>query len=321
MTGVKAADLGEGNVAGEAGGRASRVYALIVTFRRPEGLRRIVSQLLQQTTLPEVLVIVDNDPLAANKATAEEAGRAGWDVRYVAAPENLGPAGGTALAMRQLAEEAGGNDWLLRFDDDEGSVYPELVGELVEFGEAIRRIDPQVGGVGAMGARYNWRVGRLERLRDEEITAITSVDYLPTNRYAMFSFDAVHKAGTFDADLFYGFSEVEYGLRLRSHGFALYASGAIWRRFGRTTQQTAGAKLSLRQSGWRRYYTLRNQIWLHTRAGQRTTALRIAVLRGLLKPALNLAPHPREATTHLALNWRAVKDGLRGNLGRTVEPG
>jgi len=44
------------------------------------------------------------------------------------------------------------------------------------------------------------------------------------------------------------------------------------------------------------------------------------LLRGLGKPLANLVISPRAAVHHLALNWRACRDGWSGRMGRVVEP-
>src|SRR5207244_290313 len=71
---------------------------------------------------------------------------------------------------------------------------------------------------------------------------------------------------------------------------------------------------------WRRYYSLRNLIIILIRSGDRRSAVRIALVVGLLKPLANLPSSPRVAATHIRGNLKAIRDGFGGRLGRRLEP-
>jgi hypothetical protein len=72
-------------------------------------------------------------------------------------------------------------------------------------------------------------------------------------------------------------------------------------------------------ASWRRYYSLRNIVVIARRSGLGVAA-RVALVRGVAKPAASLLIDPRLAVDHLRLNAQAVRDGFAGRLGRTVEP-
>jgi hypothetical protein len=78
--------------------------------------------------------------------------------------------------------------------------------------------------------------------------------------------------------------------------------------------------LRLPELRWRRFYTLRNTIYVLREHGHRAAALRVSLARGLGKPLANLVLNPRAAGRHLALNWRACRDDWSGRMGRVVEP-
>jgi hypothetical protein len=70
---------------------------------------------------------------------------------------------------------------------------------------------------------------------------------------------------------------------------------------------------------WRRYYVLRNSVYMLRRFGLPWTAVRVASVN-IAKPILNLPLQPRLAVTHLGVNVRACRDGWAGRMGRRMEP-
>jgi hypothetical protein len=78
--------------------------------------------------------------------------------------------------------------------------------------------------------------------------------------------------------------------------------------------------MTLGTPGWRRYYSLRNLIYLLRQHGHTLTALRVTILRGVAKPLLNLPLRPVLGLRHLRSNLRAARDGWTGRLGRQVSP-
>ncbi len=299
----------------------ARVHGVIVTHHRPQGLRSVVRSLGRQTRVPDVLVLVDNEGSPDVDLVADEHRESGHDVVVLRPGENTGPAGGTALAMEWVLDnDASDDDWVIRLDDDTPPPRDDLIEELVDFGTKRRHEDAAVAGVGVVGSRFDYDRGRSVRIDNAELDGPVDVDWLATNCFPAFSCAAIRSHGTLDADLFYGSSEVEYGLRLRRAGQRLVAHGELWRSMGRATADTAGPQLWVGDWNWRRYYSLRNQIHLLRRAGRSDTALRVALIRGIAKPAVSLVRHPRSAWTHLRWNARAALDGWRGQLGRTIDP-
>ncbi|MGH9247620.1 MAG: glycosyltransferase family 2 protein, partial [Acidimicrobiales bacterium] len=89
--------------------------SFILTFDRPAVLRRTIDSVLQQTELPDLLVVVDNGTDPATPAVVEE--MAGGRIEYVSTGDNLGSAGGVAFGMDWL--HARGFDWIHSIDDDD----------------------------------------------------------------------------------------------------------------------------------------------------------------------------------------------------------
>lgn len=294
-----------------------RCFVVVPTYHRDDRLRVTLSNILSQTNPPRLeIIVVDN----AGQQSCEEicnvfAHNDEASLRYVNAESNLGAAGGTALGMEIVLQEADDSDWIVRCDDDSPNLSKDLLGVLALKAQRLRASDPSVAGLGTSGSLFDYRRCRLLKPLNSSSAEIIDVDYLATNMYPFFSVGAVRNVGTFRKDLFFGHDEVEFGLRLRRHGYRLC-------RIDVPNQERRPSTTSWRlgSPGWRRYYALRNIVVIAREYCGPFTALRVSVIRGLLKPLLNLFVEPGNAIRHLRLNARAVMDAYLGRMGRTLEP-
>jgi glycosyltransferase involved in cell wall biosynthesis len=298
------------------------LHGVLVTYRRPADLENMLVRLAEQARQLDSLVVIDNDPgeSARDVVAAYGAGRGG--VSYVAAGANTGPAGGIATGMEFVLNHAADDDWIVLLDDDDPPRTCDMLGMLEEFGTRLRKNDASVGGVGKSGTDFNVALARAQRVPDEMLVGAVPTDCVAGNQLPFYSVHAVRRTGVFDRALFFGFEELEYGLRLRSAGFQLFAHGQLWRRdrehHGRLGMRTP-PDVRVSAATWRRYYSLRNMIYILRRGGHGLPALRLAV-RNVAKPIVNLPLSPRLALSNLGLNLAAIRDAYLGRMGRTVSP-
>jgi glycosyltransferase involved in cell wall biosynthesis len=310
-----------------------RVHGVLVTFRRHTSLSTTLDRLRGQTRPPDRLLVVDNGSDPEVRATVERQIAAGLSAEYVDAGDNLGPAGGYAIGMEMILLDAGEEDWIFLFDDDDPPFFDDAIAKALDFGREMVRRDPSTCGVGISGGRFDLRRGRVIRISDDQIQGPVPVDHITGGGLPAYRVAAVRNVGTPLRSLFFGFEELEYGLRLIRHGFTLYADGERWatrKKVKRgagllppeevSANRAARTRVTIAEPSWRRYYSLRNLIYILRLAGADGTAIRIAITRGLLKPLLNLPIAPRRAWNSLGSNWRAIRDGWRGRLGRTLSP-
>jgi GT2 family glycosyltransferase len=302
------------------------LHGVLVTYRRPGDLAAMFEGLAQQQRRLDTLVVIDNDPAeSAREAVAGQvaAGTAdGTAVTYVAAGANLGPAGGIALGMRHVLTHADDRDWLVPLDDDDPPRSPGVLAELERFATHLRDGDPRVGAVGLVGGRFSPDLARGVRIPDELLTGAVRADWVGSGNLPLYSVRAVRAVGVFDERLFFGFDDLEYGLRMGAAGFGLYAHGDLWHG-----ERAASGRLALDGSPdrtvgdatWRRYYSVRNLLHILHQRGDRRGEARL-VARSLGKPLANLPRHPRLGARNLALNARAIVDAYRGRMGLTVRP-
>ena len=305
-------------------------FGVLVTYRRPEQLAITLGRLAAQTRHLDGLVVVDN---ASDSKTREIVSRQTGPTTYLDPGDNVGPAGGFALGMTHFLQIANLDDWIVLIDDDDPPFFDDAVEHTVTFAAQMAGRIPSVGGVGISGGRFDYRKGVVQRVGDAEIRGAVEVDHITAGGLPAYRVGAVRSVGVFLPELFFGFEELEYGLRLTAAGHPLFADGEQWSRRKRVKRdagllppeaesvaRAAKSKVRVDEPTWRRYYSMRNLVFILRRHDARGAALRVAVARGILKPLVNLFVHPGLAWASLKSNWQAINDGWSGNMGRTVEP-
>jgi glycosyltransferase involved in cell wall biosynthesis len=304
-------------------GSDGKLYGVLVTFRRPKELANALERVGGQSRPPDRLVVVDNSPTPEQRDLVNGAGAGALVTEYVPTEQNAGFAGGVDIGMRRVLEYASDEDWIVVLDDDDPPASPTALADLERFARDMFEQDPMTAVVGIVGGRFDLRRGRMARVPDSELTGPVLVDFIGGGHLPIFRVSAIRAQGSFSSDIFFGLSEVEHGLRLRRAGFSIYADGRLWRerreiagRIGIEVQPS----LRLTTMNWRRYYSLRNTIYILRSHGRFGTAVRVSLVQGIGKPLANLPLAPRQAVKHLGLNWKACWDGWRGNMGRRIEP-
>jgi GT2 family glycosyltransferase len=290
-------------------------FGVLTTYRRPDDLERSLLAIETQTSPFEELVIVDNDPGERSMAIVDRHRDAMGPVRFVTSPTNLGPAGGRSLGALDILERARDDDLIVFLDDDDPLPTPDIVARVVMTAERMVASDPRTAGVGLRG-------GRLERWTGQIVPVDGSgtprVDHLHGNRLPCYRVGPLRRVGLFDADLFFGFEELELGLRLRRAGYTLYADADLYASV-RTSMagkepRTSPSRL-LDAPSLRRYYALRNRLVVLGRERLYLQALSWALVAGVLKPVMWLPIRHADALIHLRVNLTAIADAATGRLG------
>lgn len=299
--------------------------AFIVTFHRCKHLSAVLDSLLEQTVLPRRIVVVDNGCSHAVEQLSRVY-RQEIELDYLRSPENLGPAGGSQLALNHLWNCGPKHQWIARLDDDRPAptkhLFEHLIGEVEDF----RKGDPNIAGIGLHGAIWNPRAASLSRPRNKEPgdSGPRYVDYLATGSYPLFHSECLRQVNGFRPDLFFGHTEVELGLRMREKGYKFILADK-WSDEWYEEYKTKGGRdyntrYTLATYDWRRYYSLRNVLLILIERKRWWTTLGVAVVRGILKPLAWAPIMPRRAATHIVWNSRAIRDGFLGRRGKTVDP-
>lgn len=297
------------------------VYGVLLTYRRPDDLQRSLDALLPLSERGlRALLVVDNDPLQSARDAVVARAALEPSLSYRAAGSNLGPAGGWALGMSQVLEVARDHDWIIILDDDDPMLSDELPRVFRDL--VSQQVGDRIAGIGLGGKCYRlpWLVGSR---RVDVRGSLRYVDALDSNNGAQYRVGALREVGVFDGSLFFGFEDLELGLRLRSRGYRLCVPPDLASQFRsqmedryRAKRGTVPGKGQLGPAGWKRYYGLRNSVVIAARYGNRLAAVLHATVRGIVKPLLYLPIRPRLALSHLQMNAAAIRDAALGRMGR-----
>jgi glycosyltransferase involved in cell wall biosynthesis len=295
--------------------------AFVITHERPHVLRRTIEAIDEQSIRPEVLWVVDNSSGQATRDLVAELGR--QDVRYWPMGHNAGPAGAAARGLQLLREE--GYDWAYWVDDDDPPPFPDTLARLLALIEAHK--EERLGGVAAVGQRFSWSSGVVERLADEDLTeGPREVDVIGGGQQFIVSVEAAHAVGYPCADLFFGCEELEFCLRLRMAGWRLMIDAALMRELRQRTGRTGFVRrrrvvpVLLPHAHWREYYVNRNYIHAMRTTFRRPDLARRWALRGAIKTAASWLKGAQYGASYTQMALRGIWDGYRGRLGLTVPP-
>lgn len=303
--------------------RGPRLYGVLVTFNRPAALSAMLRCLSDQDRPLDGLVVVDNSPTASTEATVRTFAAGSRGIDYVPSVENIGPAGAVAEGMQRILRVADDRDWIVVLDDGDPPYSTSALEDMLRFGEAMSERDPRTGAIGIVGSRFDLKRGRMIRPTDAQLKGPVSVDVIGGNELPLFRVSAIRDVGSFSSEIFFGFEELEHALRLKAAGYSIYADGDRWRerraaagRMGLQVRPSYG----LSAPTWRRYYSLRNIIYVLRLHGATRAALRVTLVHGIAKPLANALISPRRAFGHLKMNLLASWHAWIGRMGRTVQP-
>ncbi len=299
------------------------IHGIAVTYRRLRDLAHLLLSMTRQTRTLESLLVIDNGPQAEGRevvALAEPV----FPIEYIATGENLGPAGALALGTRRILQHASDQDWILFLDDDNPPPDNDTLDRLVTFAEQRHACDSSTGAVGLAGGRFDARSARVVRPADGELRAAVAVDHIGGGQLPLYRASVLQRVGVSRADLFFGFDDLELGLRVRSAGFSMYVDGAHWAhlraRYGRLGISAQPVFGSARSPSWRDYYGLRNLIVISRINGHATAALRVTARAGLARAAVQVVRSPSVARQTISMHARGCLDGWTMRLGRRVDP-
>ncbi|MGH9027248.1 MAG: glycosyltransferase [Acidimicrobiia bacterium] len=300
--------------------RDSTFASFILTFDRPAKLGRAIEAVLDQTLTPELLLVVDNGSSEHTRSVVE--GFSDRRIVYESTGANLGSAGGVAFGMERLY--ARGYDWIHSVDDDDPPRTRDTIERLQEL--IVRNDDGTLGAVAAVGSRWDWSSGQYSRLRDAELTGDLEVDVVGGGQQLTVRREVIAAIGPPNSQFFFGHYDPFYCLQMADAGFRVMIDGDLMHEYrvlaDRMNLQIRPSLVPRHgfESIWRRYYVTRNYIFAMTNLFDRPQLARREARKALLRSVASWKRGPRYAVRFNRLQLRAVVDGYRGRLGRTVAP-
>lgn len=274
------------------------VAAIIVTFMRPEILKKTLVSVLDQATPPALVLVVNNGPEALDLSSVPNGTT---ELTTLELQENRGYAGGLAAGMHYLSERDG-FDYFWLLDDDS----PVELDSLTKALETLRELPPR-STLANRGRTLGWTHSAPVPVGAKPVPAdLVLVDGTLVPRVA------IDTVGTPRTDLFMMFEDYELSTRLRRSGFALYVSDAV-------KSQPAHLGSTPENLSWRGYYQTRNHFRVALDLRDRRL-LTFAIVRLAKQTVWQLARGNNDRMGAIAMRYQGLHHAIRGRMGKTVDP-
>ena len=283
------------------------VAAIVVAYNRVELLRRWLHTLAEQNRPVQEIIVVDNDSRDGTEGLMDQEFP---EVTYIRMPENVGP--GAAWAAGMEAAYQHGHDWFWVFGDD---AFPESTAlqRMLDYDDAwsdqIGLIDPVADCGSHKLYGVFWR-GRAVHGFSPPSTESWFVDAV-TFSGPLISRRVADSIGYPRSDFFFMFEEYEYCLRARQAGYRIVVLPEVT-----VNELNVGSQGT--SPPWRGYYQSRNHLVM---ALERRSPLELfwwAVMQS--KYCLGAMVHLDCKRQRVGLRFLGAWDGLRGRLGKTIDP-
>lgn len=295
--------------------------AFVITYKRPQVLLQTIQSIFKQSIVPVKLLIVDNDAEQSAKTVLKDL--EGLPVEYFSVGFNSGPAGGAYEGLRNLFSQ--GYEWVLWLDDDDPPRFNNQIEALAGVIERNKHL-ANFGMTGSVGQLYNAKRGEIVRVKDEALLAGEDIE---VDQIAGNMFPFVHKkifdVGVLpDNNLFFGFEDLDFGLRVQNAGFKILISGKEMYRHrelsGRLNFQRSIYTEKKISTLWREYYGMRALIKIITRDRPNIWAF----LRFSLKCLLKILYGFKFGFNYGIVNFKFIAlgyfHGLINKMGLTILP-
>lgn len=202
--------------------------AFVMTYERSELILQTIEDLKTQSFPPQIILIVDNS--ISNK-TKEIIYKQNFDdVIYHKMEYNTGPAGAAYYGLKELTLK--GYDWIYWGDDDNPPKDYLIFENLFNGIDQLTSNNIKLGIIGGKGGIFNKITGRIRSLSNYELQkdAYLEVDSIPGGHAMIVNSDIIKRGIMPDEELFFGFEEFDFCLKVKENNFKLYVAAERWLR-------------------------------------------------------------------------------------------
>jgi glycosyltransferase involved in cell wall biosynthesis len=258
-----------------------RFAAFVMTYKRTDTLSNTIHKLFQQTYPPQKVLIIDNDSEQSAKYLSQDFSH--LPIEYLPVGYNSGPAGAAKKGLEALSEKD--YDWISWIDDDDPPIFDNTFEILLQL--ALK--DNRCGCVGTVGQRFNKKNGLIDRITDAELEGegFFQVDNIAGGMCKIINAEVVNKSAILpDDELFFGFEELDFDLRLQQAGYILLVDKVLYKKhrsyYNRMNLNINRGKRKSYNRLWREYYSTRNTLKI-LQKNKKYKAISINLMRFILK--------------------------------------
>jgi len=308
-----------------------KVIISTVTYNSSHFLKRLVEAVSLQTFPVLRMIIVDNASTNEHKKVIDELALNYSFVEVVTAQDNLGGAGGFEMGMKYILDKEYEYDWIWIMDDD-AFPRPDCLEKLLAHRnlENIGALVPMIYGVELQKFQFAHHKKESKYL-DKDVAIGRSLDEfsditeVETNAFVgpLVSREAILTVGIPNGSLFIYGDDTEYMYRV-SRQFTLYLiKNAVinHRDIIESTNKINPSRY------WKEYYKYRNRL-LFISEFQKSKSKRsighLLVMKEILREEAATLVHSQYKgfkATRCTCLLKAFWDGIRGNSGKTIDPG
>jgi len=239
----------------------------IITYRRADELSGTIDAVMSQSLAPEKLLIIDNG--ADEETERIVSSKENRVIVYIKNERNLGPAGAARIGIELLSKE--GFKWIYWGDDNDPPRFDGIFAALLNLPENFD--GRPVGILGAVGQGFSRLSGNHIRISDDTVlsTKVLQVNSIAGGQCMIVS-GALGRSGLLpDADLFFGFEELDYSLLVQKAGYVLLTDSHIFHQ-SRLLAGKMGFKRPIyfqhdERKLIRQYYSTRNSLLILRKNG------------------------------------------------------
>lgn len=197
-----------------------------MTYERSNLILDTILKLKSQVFKPELILIIDNSESNLSKDLILKQGFN--DVIYHQMGYNSGPAGAAAYGLKELARL--GYEWIYWGDDDNPPRDENVFSNLFSGIEELLNNNVRLGIIGEKGGKFNSISGRIRSLSNPELKLkkYVEVDSIPGGHGMIVNSEVIKNGILPDAELFFGFEEFDFCLKVKRKDYKLIIDAAKW---------------------------------------------------------------------------------------------
>ena len=276
------------------------IAAVVVTFNRLDFLRRNLYMLLNQSRVPDSIIVVDNASSDGTGEFLDEFAKTHSDVKVLHLKENVGGSGGFAEGLKYAVNS--GADWVWMMDDDAFPYKDALKNLEIEMQKASKK-------VGVLWSRITDRTDAKPLNAVVPVLSGTFVGFAVRR-------EVVEQVGLPDASFFIYADDYDYSVRIRKAGFGIYrvnSSLILHKDWSQRKHIFKFPFVKPHVPAWKTYYLVRNTL----NAARHIKLFYIAVRIYFYFDRFIWSYVNPDTKRYV---FKGFRDGVRGVKGKTVLP-